>query len=175
MIKIVFAKVKQIIEKKKLIFLQIKSVASITRYVELLYPSGLISKPHKDKEGIVFNISKNKYVAIGFRDSNSSSLGIKEGEVALYSTANNGNIKSKIILKQNGNILIDSESNIELNGNSKTFVTFTELDTALKKFTQAINTHTHIASSFGSATTPPTPTMSLDIQNAKTKTIFTGG
>lgn len=175
MIKIVFAKVKQIIEKKKLILLQIKSVASITRYVELLYPSGLISKPYKDKEGIVLNLSKNKYVAIGFRDSNSSSLGIKEGEIALYSTSNSGGIKSKIILKQNGDILIDSSSNIELNGNSKTFVTFTELDTALKKFTQILNTHTHTASSFGSPTTPPTPTMSIDISNAKTKTIFTGG
>lgn len=68
-----------------------------------------------------------------------------------------------------GDLRIDSD-NIELNGNTRTFVTHAELDTALQTFITALNLHVH-----GSAGTPPVTPMSLNIAAAETTTIFTGG
>lgn len=64
---------------------------------------------------------------------------------------------------------------IELNGNSKTFVTHAELDTALQTFITALNLHVHTSATAGSPTSAPTAPMSLDITNAKTTTVKTGG
>ena len=67
--------------------------------------------------------------------------------------------------------VVVKDGKIELNGNSKHFVTWEELNTALNTFLGLLNTHTH--SSGGSGT--PTAPMTLDITPAKTKTIVTGG
>lgn len=64
---------------------------------------------------------------------------------------------------------------VELNGNSKSFVTHAELDSALQTFKTALNLHVHTSAASGSPTSPPTAAMSIDISAAKTTTVKTGG
>jgi hypothetical protein len=64
---------------------------------------------------------------------------------------------------------------IELNGNTKTFVTHTELNTALQTFITALNLHTHVCAAVGVPSATPLPAMSIDISAAKTTTVKTGG
>jgi len=75
---------------------------------------------------------------------------------------------------ENGKMTIDTEGNIELNGNDKQFVTWTELNKALQNFITTFNSHTHTGN-MGSPTSPPVVSAQLDISSAKTKTILTGG
>lgn len=74
-----------------------------------------------------------------------------------------------IAIESSGNITVDG-SKIELNGNTKSFVTFEDLDEALQIFMKALNLHVH--SSSGS---PPATTMVLDINGSQTQTVKTGG
>ncbi len=70
---------------------------------------------------------------------------------------------------------ITPSGNIELNGNSKAFVTHAELASALATFITALNLHTHAtAGTVGTPTGPVIP-LSLDISAASTSTIKTGG
>lgn len=64
---------------------------------------------------------------------------------------------------------------IELNGNTKTFVTHAELNTALQTFITALNLHTHTSATSGSPTSTPNASMSVDISASATTTIKTGG
>lgn len=70
---------------------------------------------------------------------------------------------------------INARQKIELNGNSKQFVTWTELNAALNNFITLLNTHTHTCASPGSPSSPPIAPMTIDISGAKTTTIVTGG
>ena len=73
-------------------------------------------------------------------------------------------------------IKLDSDGNIDLNGDSKRFVTHAELDNALQTFITALNSHTHGGVSSGSsATSPPVAPLSINIAAAETQTIRTGG
>ena len=74
----------------------------------------------------------------------------------------------------NGTIKITGK-NLELNGNSKSFVTGDELATALQNHTTALNLHVHTSAVAGSPTSPPAAPMSIDISSAKTTTVKTGG
>lgn len=71
--------------------------------------------------------------------------------------------------------VVVKDGNIELNGNSKHFVTWEELNTALESFMNALNTHTHSNGNEGSPTGAPIVPMEFDITDSKTKTIVTGG
>ena len=74
------------------------------------------------------------------------------------------------IKESDGKIIIEASGDmIELNGNTKDFVTHAELDMALQSFINALNLHVH-----GSAGTPPTVPMSLDISSAKATKLKTG-
>lgn len=64
---------------------------------------------------------------------------------------------------------------VNVNGDSKAFVTHAELTSAINTFISVLNTHTHISAAPGSPTAPPVPTMSLDISSAATTTVKTGG
>ncbi len=74
----------------------------------------------------------------------------------------NSEAKAKIEIK---------DGTIAINGNSKHFVTWEDLNTALNTFLGLLNTHTHSAGGSGTPTTP----MTINIASAKTKTIVTGG
>jgi len=74
-----------------------------------------------------------------------------------------------------GKAVINTDS-IELNGNSKTFVTYAELNTALQLFVTALNLHVHSGVTTGPGSSgPPAASMSIDISNAETTTVKTGG
>jgi hypothetical protein len=73
-------------------------------------------------------------------------------------------------------IEITSTGNILLNGSTKPFVTHAELDTALQTFKTALNLHTHSGVTAGAGVTgPPSAPMSINIANAATTTVKTGG
>ena len=71
-------------------------------------------------------------------------------------------------------ILVTGDA-IELNGDSKKFVTHAELSTELQAFINTLMLHVHTSSAPGSPTTPPTSPITLDISNSATTTIKTGG
>lgn len=86
------------------------------------------------------------------------------------------NDSAKVLVEiEKGTIKVNAEQKIELNGNSKQFVTWAELNQALSTFTTALNTHTHICAAPGSASATPLPAMNIDISGAKTTTVVTGG
>lgn len=80
-----------------------------------------------------------------------------------------------------GNLKATADKNIELNGNSKQFVTWTELNTALTQFVTQLSTALMGAcyDVLGVPTpltwTAGNPPTTLDISSAKTKTVVTGG
>ena len=88
-----------------------------------------------------------------------------QGGMAIYSTSADGKtVKSKVLLKPDGTV--------EVNGNSKRFVTWDELNTALQN-------HVHGAGLLVSPSGPVTGStgapIALDISAAKTSTVKTGG
>lgn len=69
-----------------------------------------------------------------------------------------------------GKSIVISETEIDLGGSSKAFVTHGELNTALQTFIAALNLHVH-----GAAGTPPVTPMSLNIASAATSGVKCGG
>ena len=94
----------------------------------------------------------------------------------------NDDAKVKIEVEA-GTMKVTTEKKIELNGNDKQFVTWTELNQALQNLWTAIQAHTHPVSTTGTAaaqtgtaaTSIDLSTVTLDISAAKTTTIVTGG
>lgn len=84
------------------------------------------------------------------------------------------NNDAKVVVKiENGDMAVNTKGKIKLNGDSKQFVTWAELNSALTTFMTALNSHTHGVS--GASTSTPTVPMTLDISSAKTTTVVTGG
>lgn len=88
--------------------------------------------------------------------------------------------KARVIVEvKDGNLEVKTQNKIKLNGESKQFVTWAELNTALSKFTAALKTHVHTCASAGSPSGTPTVvpplTLDIDISAAKTTTVVTGG
>jgi len=79
------------------------------------------------------------------------------------------------ILYKDAKINITDAGNIEFNGNTKQFVTWTELNTALQTFMTALMAHVHTCTAPGSPSSPPASPITLDINSAKSITIKTGG
>ena len=89
------------------------------------------------------------------------------------------NDQAKVTLKaENGTLQIDTEQKIELNGNSKQFVTWSELNSALSTFLTQLTTAMTTTPIAGNGAPQPTwtnmPTQ-IDISAAKTTTVVTGG
>jgi hypothetical protein len=110
-------------------------------------------------------------------DGNGNTITLDSGGVKIDLTGSNLGIT---INDGHGNSLVTGSSGIQidgasvdLNGNSKEFVTFAELDLALQLFVTNNNLHTHATPAGPSG--PPLPTGSLDIGAAKTNTVKTGG
>lgn len=93
---------------------------------------------------------------------------VSAGAVSVYSTNASGDtIQARVDLQPTGEI--------DLNGDAKRLVTYSELDTALQSLVSALNAHTHTSGGAGAPTTPPVSPMSLDISAAETATVRTGG
>jgi len=64
---------------------------------------------------------------------------------------------------------------LEINGDTKSFVTYEALNSALQGLVMVLASHTHNCTAPGSPSGPPLAALSLDISAAKTTTIKTGG
>lgn len=91
--------------------------------------------------------------------------------------------EAKVMVEaESGTLKVTTEKNIELNGNSKQFVTWAELNQALSQFVSQLSAALLGATYVNAGGTPTvlawtagSPPSSLDISSAKTKTILTGG
>lgn len=83
------------------------------------------------------------------------------------------------IVVQNGDLDVKTKGKVKLNGDSKQFVTWAELNQALKTFTTALKTHTHVCAAPTNPSGPPVvvppATLDIDISGAKTTNVVTGG
>jgi hypothetical protein len=104
---------------------------------------------------------------------------LKNGvSIALNSNQTEATIKvgsAEIYIDPNGKIKITG-ADIELNGSSKQFVTYTELDTALQQVITLLKSHMHPTAAPGApSVSAQLASLTLDISAAKTTTIKTGG
>jgi len=76
--------------------------------------------------------------------------------------------------RKTGGLSVSGAKSVSLNGDSKRFVTHSELDAALQSFISALNLHTHLTAGTGPPS-PPTVGMAIDISAAATETVKTGG
>ena len=85
------------------------------------------------------------------------------------------NDSAKTVIQSDKGKFSVTSNKIELNGNTKQFVTWAELNAALSSFITALNNHTHTNGNQGAPTGPVITPLSLDISAAKSKTVVTGG
>ena len=112
---------------------------------------------HKDSHGNEYKSDKDGIIG---KDKNNNE----------YKSDNDG-IK---ITDKNGNYVELKGILVNINGDTKTLVTFADLQTALNTFIIALNTHTHSGvQAGGSNTGTPTP-VTLDIASSETQKIKTG-
>lgn len=74
-----------------------------------------------------------------------------------------------------GTMKLSTEKKVEINGNTKQFVTWGELNDALQDLWTKIKSHTHPASSGTTSASVELSTVVLDISDAKTTSVVTGG
>ncbi len=136
------------------------------RETELYHPPGIASGPTPEDISISVPSGTNGRIAVATQNYRLE-IEVEAGATTVYSTSADGStLKSTIVL--------DVDGNISMNGDTKAFVTHTELDTALQTFITALNTHVHATAGTGTPSPPVTP-LSLDISAAETTTIKTGG
>lgn len=88
-----------------------------------------------------------------------------------YSITGNG---YSIEVATDGSIKISGKA-LELNGNTKRFMTWDAFNTAYQALINKLNLHIHTSSGSGGPTSAPTVTMTSDISGAKTTTLKTDG
>ena len=122
--------------------------------------------------------------SIIFYNSETGEKGIYDshGSYSIFDSSGNIIINSKdqktTIKNSNGDLILQSNGNLEINGNSKQFVTWTELNTALTTFLTNLTIAMTTTPIIGNGAPQPTwinlPT-SIDISSAKTTTVLTDG
>lgn len=86
------------------------------------------------------------------------------------------NSDAKVIIDiKDGTLDVKAQQKIKLNGDSKQFVTWAELNQALTTFTTALVSHTHNITSPGNPSGPAVGVPTIDISAAKTTSVVTGG
>lgn len=91
-----------------------------------------------------------------------------QGGMAIYSTTADGKtVKSKVVLQPDGTV--------EVNGSSKRFVTWDELNTALTTMAATLTAHVHPETGASTGPSPSLVGLTVDISAAKTTTVKTGG
>lgn len=106
---------------------------------------------------------------------------VSEGKLTLTQTANDQQT-CEITIDEAGKVKIDAKE-IDLNGDSKKFVTYSELDNALQDLLSSLKSHTHPVSTEGTAAAQTgtaaasldLSSVTLDISDSATSTIKTGG
>jgi hypothetical protein len=74
----------------------------------------------------------------------------------------------------NGNTLEMTGSTVDINGNTKKFVTYTELNNAITTFLVAVMAHVHTSAAPGAPTSTPTAPITFDISAAESLLARTG-
>ena len=147
----------------KAVIIQTTASGGQERDREMYHPPGISSGPTKNDRIIEVPAGTGVRVAIAAHNYRIN-VEVTDGETIIYSTDSAGaTVKSQIKL--------DNAGNIDLNGDGKKFVTYTELNTALQTFITALNIN--IGTKLDGAGTPGT--VSLDISAAETTTIRTDG
>ena len=125
---------------------------------------GIDSNPIKGMVAIQGETSiKGETVIIGYIGKEHIA---ESGETRLYSTDENGVLKSTVYLKK--------DETLELMGNSNFAVKFNELQTSFNELQTKFNTHTHIGVTAGAGVTGTTATPSTaNISAAKNQKIKT--
>lgn len=149
----------------KAVVLQLETDLGEEREIELYQQPGIASGPTKGDKVATINLGGYR---IGVATHNYRiDLDVTTGATTIYSTNSNGDaVQARIDLTTLGEV--------KINGDSKTFVTHAELNTALQNFITALNTHTHPTAATGPPS-PPTVPLSIDISAAETTTVKTGG
>lgn len=136
-------------------------------------PFGIDSNPVKGLVGVYAQINANESVLVGYLNKD---LLAQVGETRLFSTDNNGSLQTYIWLKKDGNILIGGDTDNAV-GYTKLATEFNELKGKFNDLVTLFNSHTHIASAFGSPTTTPASgaqPSAADISQAKKDKIKLG-
>lgn len=136
------------------------------RELEYYQLPGIAAGPTPDDQAIA--IQAGGYRVIIASHNYRLSVPVAPGEVRIYSTDGTGGAIA-------GEVRFTVGGDVELNGNSKAFVTHAELDSALQTFITALNLHVHTSSIAGSPSSPPVTPMTLNIAAAATTTVKTGG
>lgn len=131
--------------------------------------------------------AKDKVLLLGFKDYVPKVDKVESAEVPkAFLHYNRSTLKAiplcifsdeaKVIIEvKDGNLEVKTQNKIKLNGESKQFVTWAELNQALATFTTALVSHTHNITSPGNPSGPAVGIPTIDISAAKTTTVVTGG
>lgn len=146
------------------IVIQIENDGGEVREVELYQLPGIASGPTPKDRAIILSMGGYR-VAIATHNYRVGAEA-EPGQVRIFSTDAAGD-------SVQGEVLLNTDGTVDLNGSAKRFVTWAELDTALQ-------THTHAAGALLDSTAAPVtgttgPPVALDISAAETTTIRTGG
>jgi hypothetical protein len=136
------------------------------RETELWHSPGIASGPTPEDISVSVPSGTNGRIAVATQNYRLE-VQVTAGQTKIYSTSADGSTLKGIII-------LNVDGSISLNGDSKTFVTHAELNTALQTFITALNPHVHLDPSSGTTGSPVTP-LSLDITASATTTIKTGG
>lgn len=145
------------------------SAGSVKRTAEMYHPPGVSSAPTAEDRVVEVPIGNSGSRVIVASHNYRVEVEPSSGETIIYSTNSAGDtVQAQLKLDNDGNIL--------LNGDSKTFVTHAELDSALQGLITYLNGHAHSGVTTGGGTSgPPASPTSLDISAAETTTVKTGG
>jgi len=151
----------------KSIIAQTRAGAGQERELDFYQLPGIASGPTEGDRGITIQTQGGRII-VGTCNYKIE-LNPNTGETILYSTNQSGDsVEARIDLKNNGNI--------ELNGNSKSFVTYSELNTALTNYVTQLNLSLASgANGAGPVIFAVPPPSSIDISTAETTSIKTGG
>jgi phage baseplate assembly protein V len=142
-----------------------ETITDVERYQEY----GLESFPLTDKECLIVCVNGNRDqgIIIKVHDRENRPTDLSSGDVVLYDYRGNQ------VRLESGKVKIVGNTAIELNGNTKRFVTHGELDAALQSWRTAFDAALVIGIPAG--VWAPGTTPALDISTSETSTIKTGG
>lgn len=186
-VNVTHAKIQELTDGTKLPALETKNLEVLT-----LATAGFSVKPDVKAGDKVLLLGLKDYVPSvkdvdGAKDQEAYMHYKRDGMKVLPLCVFNADAKVKLEI-EDGTLKTTASENIqlkgkkiELNGNSKNFVTYTELDNALQQLWTSIQGHTHPVSTTGSAaaqtgtaaTSLDLATVTLDISAAKTANILT--
>lgn len=158
----------------------LKRVVKVLRFgrsdVQTAYeamPFGVDSSPLKDMSAIYSETGTNgKAVIIGYINKNQMA---EPGETRLFSLDSDGNLKTYLYLKKDGNMDIGGDDDFMVRY-SKLEEAFNDLKESHNDLVQKYNIHTHLAPGGATSATATTATPSdADISGAKIEEIRTIG